>query len=411
MSRSQAQVSYPTRKRRPAAVASAAGTQSWAEAEPVAVFVSKGRLGDPRSPAVQRKKAIHDRHLRSIWIKVGPVVVERMGKSLHISLPALRPRLLGGFFFYTVGPFLAVGAALRRGPRGIVCQGPYEGFGVILLTRALPRSRRPPVQIDVHFDWRTASRLYGSRARMIVSPVADRAAKWALRRATRIHAVSDWLATEVRDTGYTGPIDLHIDFSDYSTFLEKPPLPLPVEGRIVFVGVLERYKAIDVLVSAWPLVLSRVPTAQLVIVGRGALARGLRRTVEAGGLNGSVQFIDHLEQAKLSDLFDQSWCVVLPSRSEGLGRVVLEAMARGRPVVASSAGALGEVVEDGETGYLVPPERLEPLADALVKILRDPDTTQRMGAEGHRRVIARDPTAEYESGMQRLAEWILSGPQ
>ena len=89
-------------------------------------------------------------------MKTGPVRAERLGDCVLIFLPALRLPVLGGLLFCSVGPLIAVTAAVRRSPSAIVCQSPLEGLGAVLAVRLLPRSRRPPVQIEVHGDWRTA---------------------------------------------------------------------------------------------------------------------------------------------------------------------------------------------------------------------------------------------------------------
>jgi len=78
--------------------------------------------------------------------------------------------------------------------------------------------------------------------------------------------------------------------------------------------------------------------------------------------------------------------LVLPSLWEGFGLVLLEAMAAGRPVVASAVGPIPEVVADGETGLLVPPEDPAALADAIVRVLLDADLAARLGGAGRRRV-------------------------
>ena len=93
----------------------------------------------------------------------------------------------------------------------------------------------------------------------------------------------------------------------------------------------------------------------------------------------------------------------MPSRSEGMGRLALEAHGRGRPVVASAVGGLPEVVEDGETGVLVPPDDPDSLADAIVKLLEDPERARAMGRQGRERMQARSPSDEFERGIERLA--------
>ena len=78
-----------------------------------------------------------------------------------------------------------------------------------------------------------------------------------------------------------------------------------------------------------------------------------------------------------------------------------------RPVVAAKVGGLPELVEDGQNGRLVRPEDPEQLAAAIVELLRDPHKLMEMGKEGRRRALERDPLAEFESGISRLAAWVV----
>jgi glycosyltransferase involved in cell wall biosynthesis len=73
---------------------------------------------------------------------------------------------------------------------------------------------------------------------------------------------------------------------------------------------------------------------------------------------------------------------VLPSLNEGMGRVLVEAMAAGKPVVASRVGGIPDLVHDGETGYLVPPADAKALSDAILKLLKNPDQAKLMGQRG-----------------------------
>jgi glycosyltransferase involved in cell wall biosynthesis len=82
---------------------------------------------------------------------------------------------------------------------------------------------------------------------------------------------------------------------------------------------------------------------------------------------------------------DESWLLLLASRSEGTPRVVLEALCRGRAVIGARAGGIPDVVSDGETGLLVDPDRPDEIAEALVRILSDRSLAERLGAGGHTR--------------------------
>lgn len=375
-------------------------------ARPLVVFLGKAQLGDDRSPTFRRRLGILQRHLRPVLVKTGASSLMRRDGLVDVTMPVIRPRLLGGLVFYVLGPVLALILALTRRPSAVVCQSPLEGVGVIALGRLIPRGWRPAVQIEVHGDWRTAPRLYGSRLRRVLAPMSDRLSAWSVRHADRIRVVSNATAERAESTGYRGPLDRYVEFSDLSRFVDDPPIALPEGRRAVFVGALERYKGIDVLISAWPKVVASIPDAQLSVVGRGTLEGMLKRHITRGGLGGSITLLGHIDPETLRTVFDHSWCLVLPSRSEGLGRVVFEAMARARPVVASAVGGLLEIIDDGSTGYLVDPDQADHLATALLRVLSDPDQAAAMGLEGRRHVLARDPLAEFDSGIERLAAWV-----
>jgi glycosyltransferase involved in cell wall biosynthesis len=381
-----------------------------AAGRPRAVFVGRG-IPFPPSEELRRKFALHSGILRQTLVTTGRFGVHDISGVRVVCLPALRPRLLGGFLFYGAAPLLALALAAgsrRRRDSAVVCQSPYEALGVVALSRLLPARMRPRVQIELHGDWRTAPRLYGSRARTVLAPACDRLCEWSLRRADRVRAVSELLGDQAREAGYTGPVDRHFTFSDFGTFLDRPPAPLPPEPRALFVGVLERYKAVDLLLMAWPDVVAEVPAARLTLVGDGTFGPELRRRAEAAGTP-QVEFRLPVSQSEVAALLDGCTCLVLPSRSEGLPRVVMEAMARGRAVVASDVGGMRELVVDGETGRIVPPEDVGALAHALAGVLKDREAAARMGRAARSRAEERDPVTEYEAGIRRLAAWIAAG--
>jgi glycosyltransferase involved in cell wall biosynthesis len=138
--------------------------------------------------------------------------------------------------------------------------------------------------------------------------------------------------------------------------------------------------------------LAELPDARLVLFGRdhehgGAFRAGLERDAERLGVRDRVVFAGHREDAPR--LLGELDLFVLPSWTEGLPLVVLEAMARRRAVVATTVGGTPEVVEDGETGILVPPRDPKALAGAIRELLGDPERRQRMGEAGYRRAAER----------------------
>ena len=137
--------------------------------------------------------------------------------------------------------------------------------------------------------------------------------------------------------------------------------------------------------------LARLPEAQLVLAGRdleqgGAYQDALERESERLGVRERVEFGFHDDVPALLETLD---VVALPSWTEGLPIVLLEAMAHARPVVATTVGGTPELVADGETGFLVPPRDPEALTTALRRVLDDPDLGRRLGEAGRARVAER----------------------
>ena len=187
----------------------------------------------------------------------------------------------------------------------------------------------------------------------------------------------------------------------------RAELSIPADAPLVVcVARLEPEKDIPLLLAAMETVRETVPTAQAVVVGDGSQRQALEAQIEERGLASSVHLAGFREDARAviraGDVF------VLPSRAEPFGLVLLEAMALGRPVIATRAGGPCEIVADGETGRLVPPGDPDALAGALSALLTEPETRRRLGANGLRRYrerytaerMAEDAVAVYRRALQ-----------
>ena len=162
--------------------------------------------------------------------------------------------------------------------------------------------------------------------------------------------------------------------------------------RILFVGRIEARKGVDVLLEAAYRVLPEFPSADLVLVGAdnptgGATCLDRLRQVmaEDPGLRSRITLAGEVDEESLWRHYAECDVFVLPSRYESFGLVLTEAMAFGKPVIASRAGGMAEVVADGETGLLVEPGDAESLAAALRRLLADPGLRERFGRAGRAR--------------------------
>ena len=189
---------------------------------------------------------------------------------------------LDGPVFYGSLP-VRIARELRRSPAdAILAQSPYEALAAFA-GRTLARSNAAVV-VEIHGDWRTWSRLYGSRARAVVAPLADRAALVAIRRADAVRTLSPFTTGIVREAGVE-PAGVFTTFTELTAFSEPPVAPLPDAPVALFIGVAERYKNIHAIADAWRLAAPRVP-AVLPDLDLGGLSRKLdqivRRAVTEG---------------------------------------------------------------------------------------------------------------------------------
>jgi len=155
----------------------------------------------------------------------------------------------------------------------------------------------------------------------------------------------------------------------------------PVIGTV---GNLYAVKGHASLVQAAARVVRVFPDAVFLFCGRGELLEALQTSAAALGLERNVRFLGFRED--VSRLLQAMDVFVLPSLSEGLPLAALEAMAAGKPVVATNVGGTPEAVLDGDTGFLVPPQNPAALAEKLLILLRDPARARRMGESGRIRV-------------------------
>ena len=155
------------------------------------------------------------------------------------------------------------------------------------------------------------------------------------------------------------------------------PRHAPIVGNV---AALVPHKGQRHLIDAAAIVVRQVPDARFVIAGEGELRSALERQIRDRHLEKHVMLLgfrpDVLSLQKVFDVF------VMSSVTEGLGTSLLDAMACGKPVVATAAGGIPEVVEDGLTGLLVPTRDPESMAAAIIRLLNDPDLRRQMGAAG-----------------------------
>ena len=311
-------------------------------------------------------------------------------------------RALDGVTFYARLPFRIAQELRDFRPEAVLAQSPFEAAAAYT-GRALARSRTPVV-LELHGDWSSFARLYGSRLRRPLAPLLDGLAAWSLRRADAVRTLSPF-TTELARRHRVEPTATFTTFTDLSAFADPPPVPLPEQAGALFVGVLQRYKNVDGLIAAWRLAAPRLPGARLVLAGDGPMRSEVERLV--ADLPGQTEWHASLPTPDVVAALDRGWCLLLPSRSEGTPRVILEALCRGRAVIGGRVGGIPDAVHDGENGILVDPLDVEEIAEALVRILSDRGLAERLGERAFEDSKPwRYTAAEYADNVAALVERV-----
>ncbi len=197
-------------------------------------------------------------------------------------------------------------------------------------------------------------------------------------------AISRGLARYLEDVeGFRGA-----DFEIVHYGIEPDGEPRPYAGekpRLLCVGRLIPIKGHLVLLRAFARARRSVPELELDIAGRGPLEPALKALARELEVADAVRFLGYV--APVQRAIENASVIVVPSMGEGFGMVALEAMERARPVIAASIGGLGELVEDGVTGFLVAPADVEQLSEAIVNLALDPGLARKMGEAGRRRAL------------------------
>lgn len=157
-------------------------------------------------------------------------------------------------------------------------------------------------------------------------------------------------------------------------------------GYLLYVGRLRIRKGVEVLLEALAELAGEGRGVRLLIAGSGEQEASLRAKALELGIAEAARFLGRCDAARVRRLLAGARCLVVPSIYEGMPLVILEAMAESVPVVASAVSGIPEVVADGETGWLVPPEDPPRLASALRQALDDAADARRRGEAGRRRV-------------------------
>jgi len=179
---------------------------------------------------------------------------------------------------------------------------------------------------------------------------------------------------------------------------------------LLYVGRFVPLKNLPMLIDAFAVVRKRCPEAALVMVGEGALNGQIQQQVGRLGLSDDVTFLGHQPQSRLPALYAASEAVLLSSSFDNSPNCVLEANACERPVVATRVGGVPRYVTDCENGLLAESGDADGFAEAILRLLDEPELARRMGLAGRRRVVERHSWRKSAERLLALYERLLATP-
>ncbi|NIA12930.1 MAG: glycosyltransferase [Nitrospiraceae bacterium] len=344
-----------------------------------------------------------DRFSPAIILKTGDPLAEayRAASVDVVELPLRSPRGAVGRFLVVYWPsvFQVAGTIRRLRADAVHVNTLYNIVGAMAA-----RAARCPLV------WHVREILPGSRAVGLML-------RMQRFLATRAVAISNAVAGTMHVTNAQLRVVLNgIDLSDYET----PRGPATVRAElgidpdvpiVTTVGRLEPWKGQHVFVEALPAVLDAHPEAHVLVVGACALKkpgyeRRLRERCRELGIGQRVTFTG--PRKDVPALLAASDVLVLPSATpEPFGRTVVEAMAAGCPVVATAAGGPLDIVVDGQTGWLTPPNDPAAMADRIGRLLDDPQEARAMGQRGRERAQAQFSLTRLVDDMANIFEEVV----
>jgi len=233
-----------------------------------------------------------------------------------------------------------------------------------------------------------------------------------LHAADRLMSSSDHLARATCE--YAGLPRERVVTNHWGVELDKfGPPGTPIDEPVVgFVKSFQPHYGPHTLLAAFAEVAQAIPGAKLLMAGRvDQLRSELERQAEALGISGQVEWLGHVGYGEVPGLFRRMAVSAMPSTREAFGMAAIESQAMGIPVVASTAGGLPEVIVDGQTGLLVPPDDPKALAGALIRVLSDRELGHRLGRQARAHVEANFDWNATVDRMVAVYEGMVSGAE
>jgi glycosyltransferase involved in cell wall biosynthesis len=250
---------------------------------------------------------------------------------------------------------------------------------------------RRPILLTVHTPLRADVRSIPLRdiSALLVklqAPVSYWIEQRLFQQARQVVAVAASVAQELSEYGLN-PTSVEVLGNGVETTLFEPANTKPEAPYVLAVGRLGLRKGFEDLIECARLVLQHIPEVRFRIAGTGPLEKSLRTQIARAGLSAQVELLGHIsDRREIIRLYQHAAVFVHPAHYEGLPTVLLEAMACGRPVVATAVSGALDVIQSEVNGLLIPPHNPSKMATVILRLLSDPELANHLGQAARRTV-------------------------
>jgi glycosyltransferase involved in cell wall biosynthesis len=320
-------------------------------------------------------------------------------------MPQFPTPLLRYLTMFTIGPLLALWLIFRHDVGILISQSPYEGAAAAFAKHlAKLLGKQVKLIVESHGDFEDNLFLYRKvSAAAIYRPLMRSVARYTFSQTNALRAVSSTTRQQL-ERWTDKPVEQFTAWTHTEAFLSTPRSKPPSQTwDVIYAGSLTPLKGVHLLVEAFARISQDFPQARLLIIGKtlnSAYVEQLKAQIEKLSAE-KITLVGEVSQAELGDHMRRGRVVVLPSSSEGMPRVIIEALMCGTPVIATRVGGVPDVIEDGINGLLIPPGDVAALTDALRRIFHDIDVDA-MGEQGKAKAARFFSADSFVEGYRRL---------
>ena len=282
----------------------------------------------------------------------------------------------------------------------IIAQSPIEGFFIVGAKKILWFLRKKPrLIIELHGDWESAPLLYNqARQNILYKYLLKIFNYFSFKNADALRTVSKTLASKIK---INKPVYVFPTYTEIEPFLDAND-NLDKKNKIIFIGQLTYLKGVQYLIKSVAELKKQYSDINLTIIGDGDYKKDLQDLIKKKNLQDRCFFKGSVDQSEIINEMENSLVLVLPSLTEGLPRVIIEAMACGLPVIGTKVGGIPELIADNENGFLISPKNSDELEEKIKYFLENKEKAMSMGGLGKKYILENFSTEKYINNYQQM---------